>query len=140
MKRKFYVPLIVAVLVVVTHILLLSCSKKQNDPDDPNSESSILKSAIVIHETDSDRWEITLIRQHVLYSGDLSVPSPMRLPDRSEASVLKGYTYEPNDERFVTSDGYTFGMPSASVTKAGQKTKYSVLGLYRYKTVIDVQF
>jgi hypothetical protein len=40
----------------------------------------------------------------------------------------------------VTSDGYTFGMPSASVSKAGSKTKYSVLGLYRRKTKVEVHF
>ena len=43
-------------------------------------------------------------------------------------------------ERFITSDGYTFGMPSASVSKAGTKTQYGVLGLHRRKTTIDVPF
>ena len=55
---------------------------------------------------------------------------------KEEQQIL---TY-PHDERFVTSDGYTFGMPSSSVSKAGSKTKYSVLGLYRRKTKVEVHF
>ena len=57
----------------------------------------------------------------------------------AEAQILKTLTY-PSSERFVTSDGFTFGMPSASVTKADTKTKYSVLGLYIRPTTINVPF
>jgi hypothetical protein len=67
------------------------------------------------------------------------IPNPFRLPTKDEAKVLRSMTY-PHDERFVTSDGYTFGMPSATVSKAGSKTKYSVLGLWRRKTIIEVPF
>ena len=60
---------------------------------------------------------------------------------KEEAQILRKLEYPtPSGERFVTSDGYTFGMPSASVSKAGQKTQYSVLGLHRRKTTIDVPF
>ena len=62
------------------------------------------------------------------------------LPTREDATILKTCTYGDGSERFVTSDGYTFGMPSSSVTKAGQKTQYSVLGLWKRQTVIIVEF
>ena len=61
------------------------------------------------------------------------------LPTREDAAILKTCTY-PHNERFITSDGYTFGMPSASVSKAGKKTKYSVLGLYKRTTVITMEW
>ena len=67
------------------------------------------------------------------------MPGPWQFPTREDAQTLKTLTYQ-NDERFVTSDGYTFGMPSASVSKAGSKTRYSVLGLWKRKTTIDVPF
>jgi hypothetical protein len=69
----------------------------------------------------------------------VEMPDPWRFPTREDAQILKTLTY-PSDERFVTCDSYTFGMPSISVTKAGQKTKYSVLGLYIRPTTIDVPF
>lgn len=69
----------------------------------------------------------------------VSMPAPYRLPTRDEAQILKTLTY-PHDERFVTCDSCTFGMPSASVTKAGAKTKYSVLGLYIRKSTIIIEF
>jgi hypothetical protein len=69
----------------------------------------------------------------------VEIPEPWKLPTKDEAKVLRSMTY-PHDERFVTSDGYTFGMPSASVSKAGSKTKYSVLGLWRRRTIIEVPF
>ena len=56
-----------------------------------------------------------------------------------EARILRDLDY-PHRERFITSDGYTFGMPSSSVSKAGQKTKYSVLGLRIRSTIIEIEF
>lgn len=70
---------------------------------------------------------------------EVQLPSPWVIPTREDAQILKTLTY-PSSERFITCDGYTFGMPSASVSKAGQKTRYSVLGLWKRPTVIDVQF
>lgn len=76
-----------------------------------------------------------------LYSDAVKVqiPAPWQLPTRMDAQILKTLTY-PSDERFVTCDGYTFGMPSASVSKAGSKTKYSVLGIWKRATVIQIEF
>ena len=96
---------------------------------------------MVVYETDSTEWHVCLIATGKTYAEamQVSVPAPYRLPIRDEAQILKTLTY-PSSERFVTSDGYTFGMPSASVTKAGSKTRYSVLGLYIRPTTIDVPF
>jgi len=96
---------------------------------------------MIVYETDSTEWHVCLFDTGKLYADavQVSLPTPWRLPNRKEAQILKTLTY-PHDERFVTSDGYTFGMPSTSVTKAGSKTKYSVLGLWQRKNIIDVGF
>lgn len=130
--------------ISVLTVLLSGCSKKeQNEPEQPSGEPQPLIEAVIILQTDSDEWQVQLFKEHLLYSEAVAVklPAPWRLPDREEAKVLKDLSYPTQSgERFVTSDGYTFGMPSASVTKAGAKTKYSVLGLWRRKTIIDVPF
>lgn len=104
-------------------------------------DNSIEDKSVVIYSTDSTEWRVLLIKENLLYSDAIkvSVPEPYRLPTREEAQILKICSY-PHKKRFITSDGYTFGMPSSSVTKAGGTVKYSVIGLYIYKTVIDVRF
>ena len=96
---------------------------------------------MVVYETDSTEWHVRLIATGKLYAEavQVAIPAPYRLPTKDDAQILKTLTY-PSDERFVTSDGYTFGMPSASVSKAGQKTYYSVLGLWKRRTVIVIDF
>ena len=96
---------------------------------------------MIVYETDTTEWWVCIVATGLLYADAVAVdiPDPYRLPTKEEAQVLKTCTLQ-SSERFVTSDGYTFGMPSASVSKAGQKTKYSVLGLYIRQTVIDVPF
>ena len=96
----------------------------------------------MVYETDSTEWHVCLIATSKTYAKavQVSIPAPYRLPTRDEATILRTLTYGDGSERFVTSDGYTFGMPSASVTKAGAKTKYSVLGLHIRPTTIDVPF
>ena len=123
---------------LVIAFLLISCSPRTIEPDIANPDIS---SSSVVYTTDSTEWSVMLFKQHMLYSEAVAVtlPSPWHIPTRSEASVLHTLTY-PNDERFITCDGYTFGMPSQSVTKAGQKTKYSVLGLYIRTTVINIEY
>lgn len=95
----------------------------------------------IVFVTDTSEWHVRLFAENLIYSKavEVQLPSPWLLPTREDAAILKTCTY-PHDERFITSDGYTFGMPSASVSKAGAKTKYSVLGLYKRKTVIVVEF
>ena len=96
---------------------------------------------MVVYETDSTEWSVCVLATGLLYADAVAVhiTAPYRLPTKYDAQILKTLTY-PSSERFITSDGFTFGMPSASVTKAGAKTKYSVMGLHIRKTTIDVPF
>lgn len=121
-------------------ILSLFTSCRSDEPTF-GSDINVGSNEMVVYETDSTEWNVRLVATGKLYADAVQVamPAPWQLPTREDAQVLKTLTY-PSDERFVTSDGYTFGMPSASVTKVGQKTKYSVLGLWIRKTTIDVTF
>ena len=127
--------------VLACALMLLVACTPQNKPDDEHIGDATELLSEVMCVTDSDEWRIALIAEGLYYADAVSepIPDPFRLPTKDEAKVLRSMTY-PHDERFVTSDGYTFGMPSASVSKAGSKTKYSVLGLYRRKTKVEVHF
>ena len=118
-------------------VLLVGCSK----PDEPLPDHSAGVSEMVVLQTDSSEWHVQIFKEHLLYSEavEVNLPAPWVIPSREEAAVLRTLSF-PHDERFITCDGYTFGMPSASVSKAGAKTRYSVLGLYIRKTTIDVPF
>lgn len=120
-------------------VSLLACNGNDPLPDDEQIGSALPSEVVCV--TDSDEWRIALIAEGLYYheAVSVSVPEPFRLPTKAEAQVLRSMTY-PHDERFVTSDGYTFGMPSASVSKAGSKTKYSVLGLWRRPTRYEIEF
>ena len=122
-------------------ILSLSTSCRNDEPISHSDDRFADTNETIVYETDSTEWRVSLFAKGLLYSEavQVTIPDPYRLPTSDDAQVLKTLTY-PNDERFVTSDGYTFGMPSTSVTKAGQKTKYSVLGLWKRKTTIEVPF
>lgn len=122
-------------------VLLLACNGNDPLPDDEHIGDATELLSEVVCVTDSDEWRIALIAEGLYYADAVSepIPDPFRLPTKAEAHVLRSMTY-PHDERFVTSDGYTFGMPSATVSKAGSKTKYSVLGLWRRPTIIEVPF
>ena len=128
-----------AAYFVLLLILGLFTSCQSDEPTNP-SEQAVREEAIVF-ETDSTEWRVCIFAEHLLYSKavEVQLPSPWLLPTREDAAILKTCTY-PHDERFITSDGYTFGMPSASVSKAGQKTNYSVLGLWKQQTVIVIDF
>ena len=134
-------PLHISFALLLTLSLFISGCRHKDEPTDPSDDHSVGGNEMIVYETDSTEWHVCLFATGKLYADavQVSLPTPWRLPTREEAQILKTLTY-PHDERFVTSDGYTFGMPSASVTKAGAKTKYSVLGLYIRQTTIDVPF
>ena len=144
-----FVRLAVWCLSLSTLAALGACNRSEgNEPTieeeeqhDPIDDHIVEADEMIILTTDSSEWHIKLLATGLVYSDAVQVPlqNPWTLPTRGEARVLKDLVF-PSDERFVTSDGYTFGMPSASVTKAGQKTKYSVLGLYIRKSTISVRF
>ena len=131
MFRKFASRTYCALLLIVG--LFTSC--RSDEPTNHSEQAA--REEVVVFETDSNEWHVRIFAEHLLYSKavEVNLPSPWLLPTREDAAILKTCTY-PHDERFVTSDGYTFGMPSTSVSKAGQKTKYSVLGLWKRTTVI----
>ena len=125
-------------LLLMPLLFISACHRnEQNAPSDRSVEAN----EMMVYETDSTEWHVCLIATGKTYAEavQVSMPAPYRLPTRDEAHILKTLTF-PSSERFVTSDGYTFGMPSASVTKAGAKTRYSVLGLYIRQTTIDIPF
>ena len=126
--------------LIATALVGCKHSKSKEEPTDP-SDHSVGTNEKVVYQTDSTEWHVRLVATGKLYADAVQVemPDPWQLPTREDAQILKTLTY-PSDERFVTSDGYTFGMPSPSVTKAGAKTKYSVLCLWIRVTTIDVPF
>ena len=121
-------------------ILSLFTSCRSDEPTS-HSEQSVESNETIIYETDSTEWHVRLFATGKFYADavQIEMPDPWKFPTREDAQVLRTLEY-PSDERFVTSDGYTFACPSASVTKAGSKTKYSVLGLWKRITTIDVPF
>ena len=125
-------------LILLALLLLISCRK--DEPTAP-SDHSAGADGVVVYETDSTEWRVCVVATGLLYAEAVAVPipAPYGLPTKDDAQILKTLTY-PSSERFVTSDGFSFGMPSASLTKAGAKTKYSVLCLHIRKTTIDVPF
>lgn len=127
-------------LILSLSILEIVGCKAKNEPN-THSEQPIAPNDTIVFETDSTEWHVRLFATGKLYADAVQVqmPDPWRFPTREDAQILKTIVY-PSEERFVTSDGYTFGTPSTSVTKAGAKTKYSVIGLYIHKTTITVEF
>ncbi|MBR6829808.1 MAG: hypothetical protein IKM83_04275 [Paludibacteraceae bacterium] len=117
-----------------------ACNGRTEEPQAP-SEPDAVGSEIIIYQTDSTEWRIKIFKEHILYSevASITLPAPWVLPTREDAAVLRLLEY-PHEERFVTCDGYTFGMPIASVSKAGAKTKYSVLGLHKRRTTIIIEW
>lgn len=129
----------VPALLLSLFLCMSACSGKTEEVQDPSEP--IGTGEAIVFVTDTSEWRVRLFAEHLIYSKavEVQLPSPWLLPTREDAAILKTCTY-PNDERFITSDGYTFAMPSASVSKAGQKTQYSVLGLWKRKTVIQIEF
>lgn len=134
-KSSRHISFAQAALLLSLFLFMLACSGKTEEPQNPSEPTATGET--IVFETDTSEWHVCLFAQHLIYSKavEVQLPSPWLLPTREDAAILKTCNY-PHDERFITSDGYTFGMPSSSVSKAGQKTKYSVLGLWKRPTVI----
>jgi len=127
-------------LLVLIQLLFISC--RNDEPNGPSDHSGGTNEKVgtAVYWTDSTEWRVHVFASGVLYGSGYSVDSPYHIPTKDEAYTLKTITYGPSGKRYVTCDGYTFGMPSASVTKAGSKTKYNVLGLWQRATVITINF
>ena len=137
-RCQYYAHRVILYLLLFISTLLLVVGCESRIP----AEHSSGNNEEIVYETDSAEWHVCIIAKHLIYEQAVQVTlqEPWKLPTRDEATVLRTLTYGDGSERFVTSDGYTFGMPSASVSKAGSKTKYSVLGLWKRKKTIEVPF
>ena len=137
MIRKLYAHL----LSLCLSLSISGCKNPPTEPSDDHFADVSETIAVTVLESDSDEWQVCIVAVGLVYAEAVKtrMPEPWQLPTRDDAAVLKTLSLE-HSERFITSDGYTFGMPSASVSKAGAKTKYSVLGLWKRRTVIDVPF
>ena len=136
--QNLYIAFAPALLLSLS-LCLSACNGRTDELTE--QEHFVDANEMVVLTTDSTEWRVKIFKEHLLYSDAVAtvLPSPWHIPSREEANTLKTLNLA-SDERFVTSDGYTFGMPSASVSKAGTKTQYSVLGLYVRRTVIVVTF
>ena len=141
-KRLRHLGYFVQALLLSLSLFMSACSGKKAEPQAPSDSEQTAVSAndMVVFETDTTEWIVYTECANVTYGSGYSVKEPFHIPTRDEAKVLKDLTYGNGSQRFVTSDGYTFGMPSASVSKAGAKTKYSVLGLYIRRSAIIIEF
>ena len=131
-----------ALLLSLLGTISLTACTKPDEPENPSAgDMDVVSSWAVVCRTDSDEWRVQIFKEHLLYSeaAAVSLPAPWVIPSREDAAILRQLSFQ-SEERFVTCDGYTFGMPSASVSKAGSKTKYSVLGLWRRRTTIVIEF
>ena len=129
-----------ATLLLSLFLCMSACSGRTEE--ELNHSDHTGSNEAIVFVTDTSEWHVRIFAQHLLYSKAVEVrlPSLWLLPTRDDAAILRTLTYGDGSERFITSEGYTFGMPSASVSKAGAKTKYSVLGLYKRKTVITMEW
>lgn len=125
-------------LLALLSLSLSGCNHNGNEPQAPTEPIS---QPLTVYRTDTTEWIVSLFQRSLLYSEalEITLPAPFSLPTKEQAAVLRQCSFA-HDERFVTSDGYTFAMPSASVSKAGSKTRYSVLGIYIRHTVIRQDF
>jgi len=139
--HRFFAPAVRLLSLSALLCSLLGCHQTSIDPEQPDEDRFADTNETIVLQTDSDEWRVRLFYEHLLYAEAVQkvLPAPWKIPTKEDATVLKTLEY-PHTERFITSDGYTFGMPSASVSKAGAKTKYSVLGLHRQRTVIRIEF
>lgn len=124
---------------ILLTILFASCNAieptQQTEPAEP-----IEHGYTIIYRDDSTEWLVWVPYSRVYVYDSYVVDSPYHVPTHEEAKILKTITYGPSGQRYLTDDGYTFGMPSASITKAGTKTKYSVLALWRRRYIITQDF
>ena len=115
-----------------------------NEPKQTTDEELIADAnETIVYVTDTLEWVVQLFKEHLFYSEavETNLPAPWAIPTHEDAIMLRTLVFaSPSGERFITSDGYTFGMPSASVSKAGAKTKYSVLGLHKRRTTIIIEW
>ena len=129
------------VLIAGIAALLIGCNAvEQTSPDHIADTDDMVECGVLIYRDDSTEWRVFVPYAAVYVYDTYHVDSPFHIPTREEAKVLHTLHYGSGSVRYLTDDGYTYGMPSASITKAGQKTKYSVLALWRRSYIINITF
>ena len=139
LRHIFFAP---AALLLSLSLCMSACrgrTEEELNPSDKQSTNTAI-TGTVVYRTDSTEWMVYVFKTKVYASDDLTVPAPYRLPTHEEAQVLRHIKYGVSNQRYLTDDGYTFGMPSASVTKAGSKTIYGLIGIYIRPTTIYIEF
>ena len=127
--------------VILIALCMAACAL--NEPTEPpatDEKETTPPQGAIIYTDDSTEWRVWIPFGSVYVYDEYHVDSPYHIPTHEEAKILKTITYGASGQRYLTDDGYTFGMPSASITKAGQKTKYSVLALWRRRYIINQGF
>lgn len=137
LQRCNHITCFVQALLLSLSLCMSACNGRTEEEMKSPSDSH---SVAVVFATDTTEWIVYTACKGVLYGSGYAVDSPFHIPTKNEAAILKTCSYGDGSERFVTCDGYTFGMPSSTVSKAGSKTKYSVLGLWIRRTVIYIGF
>lgn len=121
--------------------MLIGCKPiEPTPPDHIAGTSNMVVDGACIYRDDSTEWLVWVPYASVYVYDSYPVDSPYHIPTREEAKILRTLHYGAGNVRYLTDDGYTFGMPSASITKAGQKTKYSVIALWRRPYIINISF
>ena len=121
--------------------MLIGCKPIEPTPPDHIADTSnMVVDGACIYRDDSTEWLVWVPYASVYVYDSYPVDSPYHIPTREEAKILRTLHYGAGNVRYLTDDGYTFGMPSASITKAGQKTKYSVIALWRRPYIINISF
>ena len=121
-------------------LLLISCEKLEIPTTATDTDQEQTASApTLILQTDSDQWYLSatrytgLIGQSAFQSAMMGVPQPYRVPTKAEGETLRHHISAPSERLLcLTPDSvwYTF-TSGGSVTKAGQKTKYTLWPIYR---------
>lgn len=148
MTSSRHILFVLLLIVGLSSSVLQSCSHKE-EVESPDGKVHLLADSVsaatdkIVLVTDSDEWHCRVFKEGVKLE-DLklyALPSPWRLPTRDEAKVMRHCKYKTDaGERFFTDDGHTFQMPSSSVTQAGSKKTYTIVGLWRRRTVIEFTF
>ena len=130
------------VLLLFLCLLPFMSACKPEEPENDGGERGQIGLRATVYSDEYEEWNVIYVKEHLLYVDAVAVrlPAPYVIPTRDDAVVLRRCNFGDGSERFVTSDGHTFGMPSASVTQAGSKTRYSVVGLWKRPTVLVVDF
>lgn len=133
--ERIYLTILVALLVIACEPINPPVVQGVSSPEERASHIYTR-----VYMNDSVEWLAYVAYEDVYAGTPVYIDSLFHIPTHEEANILRTITFGEEGVRYLTDDGYTFGMPSKSVTKAGKKTKYSVLALHCRKNIYKQQF